>query len=285
MFSLDNYDCRYLFSGHPDLIDTVRWRVDQDYLVIGSIDGSVSVWDLTTGELEQKIHNQEAENILETCLDLMNANPLEHRYSSKSVYAHSYYLSRKEAPVQIIQLNIQSLLQDLIRTLKRGSVEPPKTTLISLSKSKENSVEKEKIVPREELLKTTKAYKIYTYFLPWYENQENLASLCEKHLLLKPPNPSVSFGMRGENGKLSFLIPKFSKSSEKWHYSSHLTVNSLIYLIYYFHFYFLIFILFYFYIILILFLFYFFIIFILFSLIFYYFIFILFLFLFSLILF
>jgi hypothetical protein len=67
IFSLENFSCMYLIGGHCFPIMDVRWRSADDLLVIGTSDGSVSVWQLTTGHLDRSAVGQVAVDILESC--------------------------------------------------------------------------------------------------------------------------------------------------------------------------------------------------------------------------
>jgi WD40 repeat protein len=47
--SLESFSCLYLIGGHCFPIEKVRWRSADDLLVIGCADGTVNVWQMTTG--------------------------------------------------------------------------------------------------------------------------------------------------------------------------------------------------------------------------------------------
>ena len=52
LFSLRTMHCLQMFTGHPAPITDVRLRLDQDYLLVRCEDTSVSVWEMSTGQLE-----------------------------------------------------------------------------------------------------------------------------------------------------------------------------------------------------------------------------------------
>lgn len=47
---------KHIFGGHSGQICAVRWRFDQDLLIVGCTDGSVSIWDIASGTLEGKAY-------------------------------------------------------------------------------------------------------------------------------------------------------------------------------------------------------------------------------------
>lgn len=52
-----------MFGPHPDEIVDVRWVVQQDYLIVRCVDKSVSIWELDSGRLEQRIYGEVADDI------------------------------------------------------------------------------------------------------------------------------------------------------------------------------------------------------------------------------
>jgi WD40 repeat protein len=51
---------------HPQSVTTVRWSCDGDYLVSGSFDGKVRVWDVRTGQIIHSFDQQQFVTALQT---------------------------------------------------------------------------------------------------------------------------------------------------------------------------------------------------------------------------
>lgn len=61
----------HVFGPHPDEIEDVRWVVQQDYLIVRCADKSISIWEMDSGRLEQRLFGETADEIY------YNASPLK----------------------------------------------------------------------------------------------------------------------------------------------------------------------------------------------------------------
>lgn len=52
-----------MYGPHPDEVIDVKWVVQQDYLIVRCIDKSVSIWEIDSGRLEQRIYGEVADDI------------------------------------------------------------------------------------------------------------------------------------------------------------------------------------------------------------------------------
>ncbi len=55
-----------MFGVHSSPISRVKWDADQDYLFVQCEDGSVSVWEVGTGQQEGRVFGQNAYDIMTT---------------------------------------------------------------------------------------------------------------------------------------------------------------------------------------------------------------------------
>eukprot|EP01103_Thecamoeba_quadrilineata_P000587 TRINITY_DN1050_c0_g1_i2.p1 TRINITY_DN1050_c0_g1~~TRINITY_DN1050_c0_g1_i2.p1 ORF type:complete len:964 (+),score=176.67 TRINITY_DN1050_c0_g1_i2:798-3689(+) len=189
LISLQSMNCRRLFTGHTAPITSLRIRQDQDYLLIGCSDESVTIWELSSGLIEGRIVGQQAQEILATSEDLSRD------YKPKLLQARgtsSIVLKAEDTPIQVIILNVKKLLSELYLIYKPASQNATQSSIDVLQ---------------------THTYKAVSYLLPWRLDPD-LDALLLKDLQLSPPNPNFTYGIRGAEGKLSLLLP--SKSNERW---------------------------------------------------------------------
>eukprot|EP00761_Pharyngomonas_kirbyi_P004549 gb/GECH01004554.1/.p1 GENE.gb/GECH01004554.1/~~gb/GECH01004554.1/.p1 ORF type:complete len:1425 (+),score=323.98 gb/GECH01004554.1/:1-4275(+) len=65
LYSLKTLERLHLFGGHSSTVVAVYWRADLDYLLVRCIDGSVYVWQLSTGVLERRLSGKTAADLIE----------------------------------------------------------------------------------------------------------------------------------------------------------------------------------------------------------------------------
>ena len=64
LLSLQNYNCQYMLVGHSARVESLVWREDQDFLIVGCADGSAYVWELGTGSLVQHGRSPRAQEVI-----------------------------------------------------------------------------------------------------------------------------------------------------------------------------------------------------------------------------
>jgi WD40 repeat protein len=102
LFSLQNYNCQYLFAGHTAAIDSIVWREDQDFLIVGCCDGAVFVWELGTGALVQRGRSDRSLETLRSGPNLMTARGQSARRGPLRVRPHHR--------LAVISLDVRALL-------------------------------------------------------------------------------------------------------------------------------------------------------------------------------
>ena len=50
ILSLSERKCLLLAGGHSSPVDCVRWRLEEDFLLVSCVDGKLYVWQIETGE-------------------------------------------------------------------------------------------------------------------------------------------------------------------------------------------------------------------------------------------
>eukprot|EP01130_Rhizamoeba_saxonica_P012891 TRINITY_DN5476_c0_g2_i1.p1 TRINITY_DN5476_c0_g2~~TRINITY_DN5476_c0_g2_i1.p1 ORF type:complete len:1128 (-),score=210.08 TRINITY_DN5476_c0_g2_i1:80-3022(-) len=198
----------HVFGAHPAPIETVKWNLDQDYLIVKCIDGGVSIWEMSeaTGELQQCIYGKLANDILS------NANELS-KYKKQNKYEQIFERhitgfnleTSKNSSIQTIVLNIRYISNNLYNNFvhsSTGDVDMDMILPISLENTKINS------------------FKAFSLLLPWGLDEE-LDHIIATKLYLNPPNPEVSFGLLGSKGRVSIILP--NAKSGRWNTSPNLT--------------------------------------------------------------
>eukprot|EP01114_Cavostelium_apophysatum_P014603 TRINITY_DN3823_c0_g1_i3.p1 TRINITY_DN3823_c0_g1~~TRINITY_DN3823_c0_g1_i3.p1 ORF type:complete len:1445 (-),score=432.44 TRINITY_DN3823_c0_g1_i3:36-4370(-) len=207
LFSLDGMTCKHVFGAHSTFISRVKWQVEQDYLLVECVDGSVSIWEMSTGIMDGCVHGETATSIMEA------ASPLSPQYGDYSDVLEKNFSTFSVGmgggfPIQLVLLNVKNLLKDLTAALKSDP---------ALTKSG---------ATRSSILSsppTSLAYKLFTYFLPWGIDS-GIDELCKTQLLLQPPNPEVTFAVTGYEGKVTVLVPSAaSGGSGRWQFSEFLS--------------------------------------------------------------
>ncbi len=116
LFSLQNYNCQYVFVGHSAAVETIVWRDDQDFLVVGCSDGGVFVWELGTGALLQQGQLARAHEVLSSGPDLMTSFGQAVKRGGGLVCARSH-----GAAVQVVTVGVRQLLAALAAGGSRAS--------------------------------------------------------------------------------------------------------------------------------------------------------------------
>lgn len=106
--------CVRVFPNHPAPISEVRWRPDEDYLLVQSTDGSVCVWEMESGTQESAVRGPDADTILSFAKPLSRADPTQalKPVSRQSITGVSIPIEG-ESPVQAVLLNIKYISQEL----------------------------------------------------------------------------------------------------------------------------------------------------------------------------
>lgn len=226
VFSMQNYNCQFLFAGHSGPIESVHWREDQDFLITGCGDGSASIWDLGSGSLLQWARDQRAHEVLASCADLLDlceqqaaAPALAKMRPPKggadaapaSSLAVSHHALSNAPVVSVLLLSLPALLQELIAHVGDSGL------LLQHPLS-------------SAAMAACPGYAWLAHLLPWEVMPADLCAELERGLLLTRPLVTVCHGLRGEHGFVSLLVPQQlqAPASGRWATSGRLTAVQLV---------------------------------------------------------
>jgi WD40 repeat protein len=111
--------CVRVFPNHPSAISEVRWRPDEDYLMVQCTDGSLSIWEMESGSLESSVRGYDAEERMKWSKPLSRgeAGSALKPVSRQSITGVSIPIE-DESPVQAVLLNIKYISQELAEHLQ-----------------------------------------------------------------------------------------------------------------------------------------------------------------------
>lgn len=116
VFSLDSLQCQHWLCGHPAPICHVRWKVDQDLLMVSCSDTSLCVWELSSGRLVSVLSGTKAEETLDNyCMKVYDSKGHTCATSPADDFGitSSMLVLGGSAPVHILNLNIRKILAQL----------------------------------------------------------------------------------------------------------------------------------------------------------------------------
>ncbi|EGC34256.1 hypothetical protein DICPUDRAFT_153569 [Dictyostelium purpureum] len=216
MYSMEDLSCKHMFGVHSSSISKVYWKNEQGYLMVETIDGSVSIWEIGSGELEGVVYGQNAKDILDNS-ELLSNNWKQQEskihlsglhYPNKSlVYTH-----KNDPPIQTLFLNIKAISNEitvLSEQRNKDSLNPNGSSGVNGSLTKD----------------LNQLVSIFSYLIPWNMDR-NLDPLFSKDFQLRAPLPDFSFGLLGHGGNMSLLTPMVSSSAGKVQCSETLTAQT-----------------------------------------------------------
>jgi len=189
----------------------VRWLPEQDYLLVYCRNGSLSLWEIGSGQLHEQIWGEEAKQILESAPFVSERDRLELQSTKKiakqaisCIYHHSillfplFFCSHiSDLPVSGMLLNLKHISYNIFK-FTRGET--------------------------SQLITSTPSYKSYAYLLPWFISPELDANLTDA-LKMSSPTPRPAYGLTGTGGTLSVLLPHASEGTGRWQHSDTLSAT------------------------------------------------------------
>ena len=214
VFSLESFSCLYLIGGHSFPIQDVRWRSADDLLIVGCTDGTVNVWQLTTGHLDRTATGQTALDILDSCDDSTTEIPdQENGLGDVGFSLSAVAFGPGDQRSFLLSFDIERMSSTLTRnvpTYRRPS--------------NAHGVEE---VP--DTLETRLGKMYLSSLLCWGEGHgETLEATMERDLgLLRLAQP-VSFSICGEAGRHAFIVPSRDSLRLRWCQSSSTSTTHLL---------------------------------------------------------
>ncbi|KAL6041424.1 hypothetical protein QOT17_024947 [Balamuthia mandrillaris] len=245
LFSLENMNCMRIFGGHATQIAGIGLKILQDYLIVHCEDGSVSVWELSSGILESCVHGRSAMEILHstTMLTTENTSIDTSQRTAKALSLCVGERSQQEhhSPLQILLLDIKNIVHDLYTHLRQPSATSSTPSVPTTSSTKKaghrkstSSIERgssgEDSSSPCSWKKTnpclrTQSVSLFTYLIPWNAST-SLDRICREELRLMPPDPAITVGIQTTTpagNMYSMLVPGKATGAGRWQISSHLT--------------------------------------------------------------
>ncbi|EGG22044.1 WD40 repeat-containing protein [Cavenderia fasciculata] len=222
MYSMEDLSCKHMFGVHSSSISNVYWKPEQGYLLVETIDGSTSIWEIGSGELEGVVYGQMAKDIID------NAEPLSNDWKSKHNFILDSSLSpfntksfvfthKNDPPIQTIFLNIKTISDEIIKYADINSKH--NASFSNTNALPQQSTSAISLVQKE----LNQLVSIFSYLIPWGMDR-NLDPMFKKDFQLRPPQPDFSFGLIGDGYNISFLTP--ASSGSKVQFSEYLTAQT-----------------------------------------------------------
>jgi len=101
LFQLDSAPhCLNIFGAHAAPISFVKWRPEQDYLFVACSDGSLNIWEITSGQLESTLYGHSVKDILEGAQHLSREDKQQHlrTISKQAITGTTLQLKRGTIP-------------------------------------------------------------------------------------------------------------------------------------------------------------------------------------------
>ena len=213
IFSLENFSCLYLIGGHCFPIRDVRWRSADDLLIIGCSDGTVSVWQLTTGHLDRSATGQVAIDILESCDEDTSSDAAAQGLRDQGIKISTIAFGPGDPRALLLSFELERMAVTLSRNATWRRPSSPQ--------------EKLEETPDSEEMKLAKQF--LSCILCWKEGHgERLDATLRSELGLVELGATVSFGVCGVKGRNSFLVPSRNSTQLRWRQSSTATTTHLL---------------------------------------------------------
>ncbi|GAM26255.1 hypothetical protein SAMD00019534_094300 [Acytostelium subglobosum LB1] len=208
MYSMDDLQCKHIYGVHSLTITGVYWRPEQGYFIVETIDGSVSVWVIASGELEGRAKGKMARDIIENAIPLSSSTTHldDHFFDDFTEPTQSFAFTQKdEPPIQTIFLNINVISEEIIKYTDMHVKYNSSFSAVDASPSTATTSPISFV--QEEL---NQLVSMFSYLIPWGVSAK-LDAVYANDVHLAPPEPRFSFGLLGEGGNLSFLTPKAAR--------------------------------------------------------------------------
>jgi len=227
LFSLDGFSCKHIFGPHATFVSKVKWQVEQDYMLVECVDGSVSLWEMSSGTLDGVVTGEQATSVMEAS-DVLSPQYGDYSDALDKTWTTISVDIVGDSPIHLVMLNIKNLLKELNAKIKAeiGSGNPPNPSSPGKKEEKhDHPVDKsdDDEFSTKQAVTSSLAYKLFTYLLPWGIDP-SIDSLCQNQLRLSPPNPEVTYAMTGYVGKITVLVPSVaSHGAGRWQFSEFLS--------------------------------------------------------------
>jgi WD40 repeat protein len=237
LYSIRTMEVLNVLGGHSSSVLSVYWRVDMDYLLVRCSDGSVYVWQLSTGLLERRVFGKVAAELIERSEGPGSSRrpTVKISFSKQSAYTEkskgflesvSLTVNDTEPDVQLLMLSVRRLI---------GYVNSKREAIRDTVKSDDPNIQQEQQMPLQQSPQDSYADFSESYDsenpkkLPYslicalayvlqYGNHESLTEL-RKLLRIESPEPVAYIGLKGAGDTFSLIVPKASDRSHPFIFS------------------------------------------------------------------
>eukprot|EP00039_Didymoeca_costata_P022042 m.3554 g.3554 ORF g.3554 m.3554 type:complete len:1194 (-) comp2786_c0_seq2:201-3782(-) len=213
IFSLEALNCMYLIGGHSFPIQELRFKSDHDLLMIKCTDGTVNVWQLSTGHLDRTAIGQEALDIFDACDPKDGSETGQDTLGDRGFHFSTVSFGPGDPSVLLFTFDVERMAVALTRdapTWRRPAALHVTEEVISDS------------------FEVKAAKKLLCCILAWdFEHSEQLKESL-KSLGLRQPNKPLSFNVCGEAGRSALIVPTRDSMRMRWCLSSSLTTTHLL---------------------------------------------------------
>ncbi|KAM3583827.1 hypothetical protein VKS41_003798 [Umbelopsis sp. WA50703] len=244
LISIEEINCLYIIPGYPYAVKCIQWRHTEDYLIIAYQDDTAVVWQLQTAHLDRKLTGSTAISVLSDgrwpmsqVKNTINDVPTTFKQTATTFSVSSGNNRNKITSfIQVFAINLRHLVNS-IRSDAKSALQSNSEThsgsfnngLIPGDHALVDLVVDDAQVVDWHAAKDPDCAQLYTAIvsaLMSWGIEEKLDNTCVERLGLERLNPEVTIGLRGVEGKFSFLIPSKDESSF-WKISPILTASRL----------------------------------------------------------
>jgi len=215
IYSIRTMEVIHVLGGHSSSVLAVYWRVDLDYLLVRCSDGSVYIWQLSTGLLERRVFGKVAAELIERSEGPGSSRrpTVKISFSKQSAYTEvskgflesvPLSVTDTEPDVQLLMLSVRRLIgyvnskRDLIREV------------LQKREQQEANPSEEKYLPYSLICALAYVFQ--------YGVHKSLSELRQL-LKIESPEPAAYIGLKGVGSTFSLIVPKASNRSHPFIFS------------------------------------------------------------------
>jgi hypothetical protein len=239
LYDVEKRQCALLVAGHAFPIRRLLWRPAEDFLVVSCANGSIYVWQLSTGHLESTASGQAAADIVSQCAssprqpaERFPLAPMVARLSSRGDLVALLVLDLEQA---VLALSNLARLNGENGTAADGggggsqaaSPSPPKDARTASPGEEVGELAAAAAAaaagcaPSQALVLDA----IMSLVLRWKEGDD--ATAAARNLSMLGPSPGLQVGIVGANGKYALLLPG-QREAQRWTLSSYMATSMLL---------------------------------------------------------
>ncbi len=210
LYSTRTFEVIHVLGGHSSAVLAVYFKAEMDYLMVRCSDGTLYIWQLSTGLLERRVFGKVAASLIEQCVGIGSRRPIYHVQFMKSadiIEKPSSFLDTAYMAVDDRSPDIQMLMLSVRRLI--GSINAKRDTIRQCIK--EPDVKKRNAGLSHSML-------CALGYVLQYGNNKCLTDL-RTMLNIQAPEPVAYIGLKGAGTTFSLIVPKASDRSQPFIFS------------------------------------------------------------------